>query len=50
LSISFKVFVPKNTSTDLSTSGGSISLTNLTGEQKFSTSGGSLNIDNVGAI
>jgi len=48
LSISFKVFVLKNVSTDLSTSGGSISLTNLTGDQKFSTSGGSLNIDNVG--
>ena len=48
LSISFKVFVLKNSSTDLSTSGGNINLTNLTGEQKFSTSGGSLNIDNVG--
>ena len=48
LSISFKVYVLKNVSTDLSTSGGSINLTNLTGEQKFSTSGGSLNIDNVG--
>jgi len=48
LSISFKVFVLKNVSTDLSTSGGSISLTNLTGDQKFSTSGGSLNVDNVG--
>ena len=48
LSISFRVFVLKNISTDLSTSGGSINLTNLTGEQKFSTSGGSLNIDNVG--
>ena len=48
LSISFKVFVLKNISTDLSTSGGSISLTNLTGDQKFSTSGGSLNVDNVG--
>jgi hypothetical protein len=48
LSISFKIYVLKNISTDLSTSGGSISLTNLTGEQKFSTSGGSLNIDNVG--
>ena len=35
LSISFKVFVLKNISTDLSTSGGSINLTNLTGEQKF---------------
>jgi DUF4097 and DUF4098 domain-containing protein YvlB len=48
LSISFKVFVLKNVSTDLSTSGGSINLTNLTGDQKFSTSGGSLHIDNVG--
>jgi hypothetical protein len=48
LSISFKVYVLKNVSTDLSTSGGSISLTNLTGDQKFTTSGGSLHIDNVG--
>jgi len=48
LSISFKVFVLKNGSTDLSTSGGSISLANLTGDQKFTTSGGSLHVDNVG--
>jgi hypothetical protein len=48
LSISFKVFVLKNSSTDLSTSGGSISLTNLTGDQKFRTSGGSLHVDNLG--
>ena len=48
LSISFKVFVLKNSSTDLTTSGGSISLTNLTGDQKFTTSGGSLHVDNVG--
>ena len=47
LSISFKVFAPKNISTDLSTSGGSISLNNLSGSQDFSTSGGSLDIDNV---
>jgi len=47
LNISFKVFVPRNVSTDLSTSGGSISLTNLSGNLKFSTSGGSLNLDNV---
>jgi len=47
LNISFKVFVQKEVSTDLSTSGGSISLTNLSGKQNFSTSGGSLNIDNV---
>jgi len=48
LNISFKVFVPRNVSTDLSTSGGSISLENLSGNLKFSTSGGSLNLDNVG--
>ncbi len=47
LSISFKIFVPKNISTDLSTSGGSIHLTNLSGKLDFSTSGGSLHIDNV---
>ena len=47
LNISFKVFVPKNVSTDLTTSGGSISLSNISGNQNFSTSGGSLNVDNV---
>lgn len=47
LSIAFKVFVPQSVSTDLSTSGGSISLTNLTGNQEFSTSGGSLHIGKV---
>jgi hypothetical protein len=47
LNISFKVFVTKNVSTDLTTSGGSISLTNVSGNQNFSTSGGSLNVDNV---
>lgn len=47
LNISFKVFVQKNVSTDLTTSGGSISLTNLSGNENFSTSGGSLYVDNV---
>jgi hypothetical protein len=47
LNISFKVFVTKNVSTDLSTSGGSISLADLSGDLKFSTSGGSLDLDNV---
>lgn len=42
LSISFTILVPQKVSTDLSTSGGSISLTNLTGTQDFRTSGGSL--------
>lgn len=47
LSFSFKIYVPENVASDLSTSGGNIDLTNLIGEQKFSTSGGNLNIDNV---
>lgn len=47
LSISFKVTVPKNMSTELNTSGGSISLANVTGEQKVNTSGGSLNFDKI---
>jgi len=47
LNISFKVFVPKEISSELSTSGGSISLVNLSGNQDFSTSGGSLHINNL---
>jgi hypothetical protein len=47
LSISFKIYVPKNVSTDLNTSGGGITLTNLAGNQNFSTSGGSLNLDKL---
>ena len=35
LNISFKVFVSKNVSTDLNTSGGSISLTNVSGTPGF---------------
>src|ERR1044071_7830136 len=44
LTISFKVYVPKAVSTKLSTSGGSIHLTGITGDQDFSTSGGSLHV------
>lgn len=47
LNISFKIYVPREVSTDLSTSGGSISLENLSGSQDFSTSGGSLNVVKV---
>ena len=47
LSISFKIYVPKNVSSDLSTSGGGITLTNLAGNQNFSTSGGSLNLSKL---
>lgn len=47
LSISFKIYVPKNVTSDLSTSGGSIHLADLVGSQQFRTSGGSLHVDNV---
>ena len=47
LSISYKIFVPQKTSTDLSTSGGSIKLAGLTGSQEFVTSGGSLHVEQM---
>lgn len=47
LSISFRVYVPGNVATSLSTSGGSIHLDNLTGAQQFETSGGSLHLDKI---
>ncbi len=47
LNISFRVFVPQKISTDLTTSGGSIDLANISGEQHFTTSGGDLNIDRL---
>lgn len=47
VSISFKISVPRQISCDLNTSGGSISLTGVTGEQNVRTSGGSLNLDDI---
>ncbi|WP_342647893.1 DUF4097 family beta strand repeat-containing protein [Mucilaginibacter sp. CSA2-8R] len=47
VSISFKVYVHKAVSTNLTTSGGSISLSDLAGEQNFTTSGGSLQVSHV---
>ncbi|HCN82734.1 MAG TPA: hypothetical protein DIT07_03815, partial [Sphingobacteriaceae bacterium] len=47
LSISYKVFVPQNVSTDLATSGGSITLASLNGTQQFTTSGGGLNLSKL---
>jgi DUF4097 and DUF4098 domain-containing protein YvlB len=47
LSISFKIFTPKQVTTHLNTSGGSIHLDNLIGVEEFSTSGGSLHLDNL---
>ena len=50
LSISFKICVPKEVSTNLATSGGSINLSNLTGEQNFTTSGGSLTLNQLNGL
>ncbi|MBD1365988.1 DUF4097 family beta strand repeat protein [Mucilaginibacter sp. ZT4R22] len=50
LSIGFRVYVNKATATNLNTSGGSISIANLTGNQNFETSGGSLSINTVVGI
>jgi hypothetical protein len=47
VSISFKISVPKQVSSNLNTSGGSIQISNLTGSQDFKTSGGSMTIENV---
>jgi DUF4097 and DUF4098 domain-containing protein YvlB len=47
LSISFKIFVPQKVSTDLETSGGSIHMSDLSGNHDFRTSGGSLHVGKV---
>ena len=47
LSISFYVFVTKNVSSDLTTSGGNIKLSGISGTQDFTTSGGNLDLDNL---
>jgi hypothetical protein len=47
LSISFKIYVPQQVSTDLKTSGGGIHLDNLKGTETFKTSGGGLQIDRL---
>jgi hypothetical protein len=44
LSVSFTCYTPTAVSTDLSTSGGHIELSGLTGTQKFETSGGHLDL------
>ncbi|MGY3213094.1 DUF4097 family beta strand repeat-containing protein [Mucilaginibacter sp. HD30] len=47
LSISYKIYVPKNVSTNLNTSGGSIVMADLNGNLDFSTSGGSLSLNQL---
>jgi hypothetical protein len=50
ISISFKIYVPQQVTTDLRTSGGGISLDNLKGNENFTTSGGGLDIDKVSGM
>ena len=45
LNFSFKIYVPKNAATGLTTSGGNITLSNLSGDKEFTTSGGNLNLN-----
>lgn len=46
-SISFVVYAPKRSVSALKTSGGSIAMSNLDGNQNAKTSGGSIKVDNV---
>jgi DUF4097 and DUF4098 domain-containing protein YvlB len=47
LSISFKIYVPVTVSSQIATSGGNVSLKDLSGTEDFRTSGGNLDIDHV---
>ncbi len=44
LSVSFQIELPKNVTSNLHTSGGGITIVNLSGEQKLNTSGGGINL------
>lgn len=50
VSISFKISTPRNMATNLRTSGGSIRISSLTGEQNFRTSGGSLRVSDLDGL
>jgi DUF4097 and DUF4098 domain-containing protein YvlB len=47
LSITFKVYVPTEITTNLNTSGGGIKMVNLNGDLKFRTSGGGLDLEDL---
>lgn len=47
LSVSYVIHVPTKISSQVRTSGGSISISNLIGNQTFATSGGSLTVNNL---
>ncbi|GAB3505649.1 DUF4097 family beta strand repeat-containing protein [Emticicia fontis] len=48
LNIAFRIYSPEKVSTDLETSGGGITMKNLTGNLEFTTSGGGLKLTNLG--
>jgi hypothetical protein len=50
VSIAFKVYTPRKITTDLKTSGGSIKISSLSGNQNFATSGGSLKVNDLDGI
>ncbi len=47
ISISFKMFVPREASTDLEATGGNISVARLSGKQAAQTSGGNISLDEI---
>lgn len=47
LNIGFKFYTPRSMAADLETSGGSLRLSHLTGNQKLATSGGSIGLEDV---
>jgi DUF4097 and DUF4098 domain-containing protein YvlB len=47
LTFSYRIYVPVNCATQLNTSGGGISISNLNGEQHFNTSGGGLDVKSL---
>lgn len=47
VNVSFIIYTPENVSTDLTTSGGGITLSHVNGTQKFETSGGGLHLDHL---
>ncbi len=50
MSISFKIYVPEQASTNLRTSGGGIHLDHLKGTETFQTSGGGLQVDKLSGV
>jgi hypothetical protein len=48
--IAFKIYAPRQVSSELKTSGGSIQISSLSGNQYFTTSGGSLSVNDLNGI